>query len=89
VTALVKGLAHGVSPDGPEAEQYRAGDHATWHGPHGARHVLVDDQDGPWVEVHAPGSAIGFTVAEHELAPDWHCAWCGRPVTSLPCGCGR
>jgi hypothetical protein len=69
VTALVRGLAHGVSPDGPEQETYRAGDHATWHGPDGARHVIVDDHDGPWVDVHAPGSTVGFTVAEHELEP--------------------
>lgn len=70
MTALVRGLALGVSPDEPEPEQY----------PHGAEvivgtksgdidAVVVEHGEDGWVEITDPGSGVGWTVHERQVSP--------------------
>ena len=83
MTAVVRGLALGVSPDDlaaqaervalvgdtdPELETYLTGDLAVWHGPHGEVDVVTLGQDGCWVDIVTEHSAVGWTVSERELS---------------------
>jgi hypothetical protein len=70
VTALVRGLALGVSPDEPEAEHYQHGDEVVVGTPYGDIDVtVVEHGDDGWVEITSPNGEVGWTVHERQVSP--------------------
>lgn len=70
MTALVRGLALGVSPDEPEPEQYQPGQHVVYGSRAGdIDAVVVEHGEDGWVEITDPGSGVGWTVHERQISP--------------------
>lgn len=70
MTALVRGVALGVTPDEPEAERYQPGQEVVCSTRRGDINVIVvQHHDDGWVEITDPGSGVGWTVHERQLSP--------------------
>lgn len=69
MTALVRGLALGVSPDEPETERYQPGQQVVYSSRAGDIDVVVVEHgDDGWVEITDPGSGVGWTVHERAIS---------------------
>ncbi|GAB2964251.1 hypothetical protein [Saccharothrix stipae] len=69
MTALVRGLALGITPDEPEPDRYQHGDEVvvgTKSGDIDA--VVVQHHDDGWVEITSPRGEVGWTVHERQVS---------------------
>lgn len=69
MTALVKGLALGVTPDEPETELYDHGDQVVVGTRAGDINAIVIHHEPPWIEITAEHATVGWTVHERQVSP--------------------